>query len=100
MLGSRPVKGKFTTLSLIKFVFIVFIKSFYFFKSNQNTNQDDDSDDEEDYDPDVESGNEGELDDDDDISGLVDESSFLNYKSEEVSNIIDEMPKTGSKKVL
>ena len=68
------------------------LSCFNFFKSNQAANQDD----EEGYDPDVESGNEEELDDDDDISDLVDDSSFLNDKSEEVPNTIDEMPKTGS----
>ena len=73
------------------------LSPFIFLNQTKNTNQDDDSDDEEDYDPAVESRNEEELDDDDDISGLVDDVSFLNDKSEEVPNIIDEMPNTGSK---
>ena len=68
---------------------------FNFFKSNQGANQEDDSDDEEYYDPDVQSGNEEELDGDNDISGLVENSSFLNDKSEEVPYTIDEMPKAG-----
>ena len=49
-----------------------------FIGSNKN-DEEDDSDDEEDYSPDCESGNEDS--DEDDISGLVDDSSFLNNNS-------------------
>ena len=49
-----------------------------FIGSNKN-DEEDDSDDEEDYSPDCESGNEDS--DEDDISGLVDDSSFVNNNS-------------------
>ena len=64
----------------------------------EDSNKDDDSDDEEDYSPDCESGNEES--DEDDISGLVDDSSFVNNNnckgSTSVSDIIDKMPKARS----
>ena len=49
------------------------------FIGSNNNDDSDDSDDEEDYSPDCESGNEDS--DEDDISGLVDDSSFLNNNS-------------------
>ena len=63
-----------------------------------DSKKDDNSDDEEDYSPDCESGNDEESDEDD-ISGLVDDLSFLNNKSkasERVSDIIDKMAKANS----
>ena len=49
------------------------------FIGSNNNDEEDDSDDEEDYSPDCESGNEDS--DEDDISGLVDDSSFVNNNS-------------------
>ena len=49
------------------------------FIGSNNNDEEDDSDDEEDYTPDCESGNEDS--DEDDISGLVDDSSFVNNNS-------------------
>ena len=59
-----------------------------------NNDDSDDSDDEEDYSPDCESGNEDS--DEDDISGLVDDSSFVNNNSKgkestQVPDIINDM---------
>ena len=60
----------------------------------EDSNKDDDRDDEEDYSPDCESGNEER--DEDDISGVFDDSSFLKDNSKEkestrVPDIINNM---------
>jgi len=65
----------------------------------EDSKKDDDSDDEEDYSPDYKSGNEES--DEDDISGLVYNSSFVNNNSKEkestpVPDIINDMTKTNS----
>ena len=64
------------------------------FIGSNNNDEEDDSDDEEDYSPDCESGNEDS--DEDDISGLFDDSSFLKDNSKEkestrVPDIINNM---------
>ena len=71
------------------------------FKPNEASKKDDDIDDEEDYSPDRGRGNEGESDEDD-ISSLIDNSSFLNNKSKaikasaRVPDIIKNMPKANN----
>ena len=64
------------------------------FIGSNNNDEEDDSDDEEEYSPDCESGNEDS--DEDDISGLFDDSSFLKDNSKEkkstrVPDIINNM---------